>query len=65
MLSLLQSASDDQKALLGCLAALLAAGLVLSLSYYLSPARRQDATGSANSRSLAAQPIRSIDDRAA
>jgi high-affinity Fe2+/Pb2+ permease len=42
MLNILESASDDQKALLGCLLALAAAGLVLTISYYLSPQRKQE-----------------------
>jgi len=34
-MDILQSLSDDQTALLGCFAALTAAGLVMFLSYYL------------------------------
>ena len=34
-MDLLQNLSDDQTALVGCFAALLSAGLVMSLSYYL------------------------------
>lgn len=34
-MSVLQYLSDDQLALIGCAAALAAAGLVMSLSYYL------------------------------
>ena len=65
MLNLLQSASDDQKALFGCIAALLAAGFVLTLSYYLSPARKQSLVRAGNTLSESLQPVRSTEDRAA
>lgn len=65
MLNLLQSASDDQTALLGCAAALIAAGTIMYLSYFVGPARREEQ----NQRRLRIpsqpQPLRRSDDQAA
>jgi len=40
VLNFLQNSSDDQTAILGCVAALAAAGLVMYLSYFVGPARQ-------------------------
>jgi hypothetical protein len=62
--TLLQTSSDDQTALIGCAAALLAAGLILAISYYLSPVRRQD-RGSQMRRVERPEPLQIPRDRAA
>ncbi len=42
MFHFLQSASDDQIALLGCAGALLTSGFLMYVSYFLGPIARQD-----------------------
>ncbi len=65
MLDVLQSASDDQVAILGCVTALLAAGTVMYLSYYIGPARRRELGRLQRVVSSIPQPLRHADDRAA
>jgi len=60
----LQTSSDDQTALLGCAVAFLAAGLVLAISYYFSPVRRQNAPATKRQIELP-EPLRIPRDRAA
>lgn len=49
-MDLFRNLSDDQTALLGCLAALVLSGLVMSLSVYIGRARRHGA--------VIAEPVR-------
>jgi hypothetical protein len=65
MLNLLQTASDDQTALLGCVAALLAAGAVMYLSYFVGPARRTELAQRKVARLARPQPVRRAHDQAA
>jgi hypothetical protein len=65
MLNLLQTASDDQTALMGCIAALLAAGAVMYLSYFVGPARRAELAQRQAVRQAQPQPVRRAHDQAA
>jgi hypothetical protein len=65
MLNLLQSASDDQVALLGCVGALAAAGMLMYLSYFIGPARRREQAIQQTPWQAAPQPLRRAEDRAA
>ncbi len=42
MIQLLQSASDDQIALMGCAAAILVSGFMMYVSYFFGPIARQE-----------------------
>ena len=65
MFNVLQTASDDQMAILGCVAALLAAGTLMYLSYFVGPARRRELARRHRPVTLVPQPLRHADDRAA
>jgi hypothetical protein len=65
VLNLLQALPDDQTALLGCAGALLVAGAMMYVSYFVGPARRRELQAGQSLLPTAPQPIRRAEDRAA
>lgn len=65
MMDLFQQLSDDQLALLGCVAALVSGGLLLQLCYTFGPAGQKNRLNPQPQITKLPQPLRRADDRAA
>ena len=73
MMNLLQGASDDQVALIGCLVALISSAGLMYVSFFVGPAARRGQTGPnsatkgrhSNVRPVIEMPSESVHERAA
>jgi hypothetical protein len=58
MMSLMQGASDDQVALMGCLVALIGSAGLMYLSFFVGPASRKTRKSDGSERAVTQIPIR-------
>jgi hypothetical protein len=58
MMGLLQGASDDQMALIGCLVALIGSAGMMYLSFFVGPAARKQTHSAASDSNVRPIPIR-------
>jgi hypothetical protein len=62
MMNLLQGASDDQVALIGCLFALVSSAGLMYLSFFVGPASRKQAQAGTPDSALRQMPMRTVVD---
>lgn len=65
MFEQMRALSDDQLAIMGCVAALVVGGLITQLTYTFGPARRRATSAALPTITRMPQPIRHGEDRAA
>jgi len=65
MTEILQQLSDDQLAVLGCVAALLSAGVLMQLCYAFGPQSQHNRQSALPEITKLPQPVRHAEDRAA
>lgn len=65
MTEFLQQFSDDQLAIMGCVAALLSAGILMQLCYTFGPQGQQNRHKALPEITKLPQPVRHAEDRAA
>lgn len=62
MMNLLQGASDDQVALIGCLFALVSSAGLMYLSFFVGPANRKQGQSYQSDSAVRQMPIRNVVD---
>lgn len=62
MMNLLQGASDDQVALIGCLFALVSSAGLMYLSFFVGPGNRKQGQSYQSDNAVRQMPIRSVVD---